>query len=125
MLELLTGPLGLILVCAVIWWGLTFNSRLKKRYHCTACTGWGIGGGVAGIFCWMLSSGALGGSGMERLIAGGIAALIALALFFSNREKSGSTFQGIVMTVWQIFVGLVVFMILGMLNNGKKKKEKK
>ncbi len=59
---------------------------------------------------------------MERLIAGGIAALIALALFFSNREKSGSTFQGIVMTVWQIFVGLVVFMILGMLNNSKKKK---
>lgn len=100
MLELLTGPLGLILVCAVLWWGITFNSRLKERYGCTACTFWGVTGGVVGAFCWMLSSGASGGSVMERLIAGGIAALITLTLFAGNREKSGSTFQGVMMTVW-------------------------
>jgi len=28
------------------------------------------------------------------------------------------------MTAWQLFVGLVAFVILGMLGNGKKKKEK-
>lgn len=61
---------------------------------------------------------------MERMIAGGIAATITLALFFSNQAKSGSTFQGMMMTVWQLFVGLVVFVILGMLSNDKKKKEK-
>ena len=54
MLELLTGPLGLVLTAAVLWWGITFNSRLEKRYHCTACAPWGIAGGIAGVFCWML-----------------------------------------------------------------------
>lgn len=122
MRELLTGPLGLILVCAVIWWGITFNSRLKERYGCTACTFWGVTGGVVGMFCWVL----LWGNPLcwESALAGAIALVITLALFFSNRAKSGSTFQGIMMTVWQLFVGLVVFVILGMLDNGKKKKEK-
>ncbi len=92
MLELLTGPLGLILVCAVLWWGITFNSRLKERYGCTACTFWGVTVGVEGAFCWML----LWGNPLcwESVLA------ITLALFFSNREKSGSTFQGVMMTVW-------------------------
>ena len=61
---------------------------------------------------------------MERLIAGGIAALITLALFVSNREKSGSTLPGIMMTVWQLFVGLAAFLILAMLDSGKKKNGK-
>lgn len=123
LLRLMPDWLALILVIAVIWWGITFNMRLQERYGCTACTFWGVTGGIVGTFCWMLASGALGG-GLERLIAGGIAALITLALFVSNREKSGSTFQGVMMTVWQLFVGLVVCVILGMLNDGKKKKEK-
>ena len=55
---------------------------------------------------------------MRDLLAG------PLGLVFSSRAKSGSTFQGMMMTVWQLFVGLVVFVILGMLGNGKKKKEK-
>jgi len=123
MRDLLAGPLGLVLVIAVMWWGITFNMRLQERHGCTACTFWGVPGGVAGMFCWMLASGAVGG-GMERLIAGGIAALITLALFVSNREKSGSTFQGIMMTVWQLFVGLAAFLILAMLDSGKKKNGK-
>ena len=124
MFELLIGPLGLLFVAAIIWWGITFNMRLEERYGCTACTFWGVIGGIVGTFCWVLSSGASGGSVMERLIAGGIAATITLALFYSNREKSGSTFQGIMMTVWQLFVGLVVFGIFAMLDSGKKKKGK-
>ena len=48
MLELLTGPLGLLLVAAVIWWGITFNTRLRERYGCTACTFWGVTGGRCG-----------------------------------------------------------------------------
>lgn len=123
MLELLAGPLGLILVCAVIWWGVTFNSRLKERYGCTACTFWGVTGGVVGMFCWILVWGHP--LSWETAAAGAIALVITLALFFSNQAKSGSTFQGIMMTVWQIFVGLVVFVILGTLNNDKKKTEKK
>lgn len=123
MLELLSGPLGLVLAAAVIWWGITFNSRLRERYGCTACTFWGVTGGIVGIFCWMLSSGAVGGSGTERLIAGGIALVITLALFFSNRAKSGSTLAGVMMTVWQIFVGLVVFGILAMLDSREKDKK--
>ena len=121
-LELLTGPLGLLLAAAVMWWGITFNTRLKERHGCTACTFWGVTGGVVGMFCWML----LWGYPLcwESALAGAIALVITLALFFSNRAKSGSTFQGIMMTVWQLFVGLVVFVILGMLGNGKKKKEK-
>ena len=117
--RLMPDWLALILVIFVIWWGITFNMRLQERYGCTACTFWGVSGGVAGTFCWMLASGAVGG-GMERLIAGGIAALITLALFVSNREKSGSTFPGIMMTVWQLFVGLAAFLILAMLDSGKK-----
>lgn len=122
MLELLTGPLGLILVCGVIWWGITFNTHLRERYGCTACTFWGVTGGVVGTFCWVL----LLNHPLcwESAVAGALALAITLALFFSNRAKSGSTFQGIMMTVWQLFVGLVVFVILGMLGNGKKKKEK-
>ncbi|MDE7054644.1 MAG: hypothetical protein K2O84_07505 [Oscillospiraceae bacterium] len=60
---------------------------------------------------------------MERLIAGGIAALITLTLFVSNREKSGSTFACVMMTVWQLFVGLAAFVILAMLDNRKKDKK--
>ena len=122
MRELMSGPLGLLLVCAVIWWGITFNSRLKERYGCTACTFWGVTGGVVGTFCWVL----LLNHPLcwESAVAGALALAITLALFFSNRAKSGSTFQGMMMTVWQLFVGLVVFVILGMLGNGKKKKEK-
>ena len=97
MLELLTGPLGLVLTAAVLWWGITFNSRLEKRYHCTACTPWGI--------------------------AGGVAAAITLGLFFSNRAKSGSVLQGVLMTVWQLFLGLVVFGILEMLDNWRKRRK--
>ena len=111
------------MVIAVMWWGITFNMRLRERYGCTACTFWGVTGGVVGAFCWMLSSGASGGSVMERLIAGGIAALITLTLFVSNREKSGSTFAGVIMTVWQLFVGLAAFVILAMLDNRKKDKK--
>lgn len=122
MRELMSGPLGLLLVCAVIWWGITFNSRLKERYGCTACTFWGVTGGVAGMFCWILVWGHP--LSWETAAAGAIALVITLVLFFSNRAKSGSTFQGFLMTVWQLFVGLVVFVILGMLGNGKKEKEK-
>lgn len=53
----------------------------------------------------------------------GVGAGRALALFFSNRAKSGSTFAGVMMTVWQLFVGLAVFVILAMLDNGKKAKK--
>lgn len=122
MRELMSGPLGLLLVCAVIWWGITFNMRLQERYGCTACTFWCVTGGVVGTFCWVL----LLNHPLcwESAVAGALALAITLALFFSNRAKSGSTFQGIMMTVWQLFVGLVVFVILGMLGNGKKKKEK-
>ena len=48
MTELMAGPLGLIVVAAVMWWGITFNRRLKERYHCTACTFWGVIGGIVG-----------------------------------------------------------------------------
>lgn len=120
MMELMTGPLGLVVVSAVMWWGITFNSRLKERYHCTACTFWGITGGVVGMFCWMLVLG--NRLTWESLIAGAIAVAITLALFVSNRAKSGSVMQGILMTVWQLFVGLTVFVILALLDSGKKKK---
>ncbi len=119
MLKLLTGPLGLVLTIAVLWWGLTFNSRLEERYRCTACTPWGIAGGIAGIFCWMLVWGKP--LTWETVAVGAIAAVITLALFFSSRAKSGSTLQGILMTVWQLFVGLVVFGILELLEHRKKK----
>ena len=120
MMELMAGPLGLVLVTAVLWWGITFNQRLEKRYHCTACTFWGVTGGIAGMFCWML----LLGNRMtwESLVAGAIAAAITLALFVRNRAKAGSTLQGVLMTVWQLFVGLVVFVILALLDSGKKRK---
>lgn len=121
MTELMAGPLGLVLVIAVMWWGITFNTRLKERYHCTACTFWSITGGVVGMFCWMLASGN-GGSGVERLIAGAIALTITLALFFNNRAKSGSTLQGILMTFWQMSVGLIIIVIYGTLDTRKKKK---
>ena len=122
MRDLLAGPLGLVLVIAVMWWGITFNRRLRERYGCTACTFWGVTGGVAGTFCWVL----LLNHPLywESAVAGALALAITPALFFSNRAKSGSTFQGMMMTVWQLFVGLVVFVILGMLSNGKKKKKK-
>ena len=122
MLELLTGPLGLILVCAVMWWGITFNTRLKERHGCTACTFWGVTGGVVGMFCWVLLWEHR--LSWESATAGAIALAITLALFFSNRAKSGSTFQGIMMTVWQLFVGLVVFAILATISIGKKKEKK-
>ena len=111
---------ALILVAAVMWWGITFNSRLEERYHCTACTFWGVTGGVVGTFCWMLVLG--NRVTWESLLAGVIAAVITLTLFASNRAKSGSALQGILMTVWQLFVGLAVFVILGMLDSEKKKK---
>lgn len=38
MRDLLAGPLGLVLVIAVMWWGITFNMRLRERYGCTDCT---------------------------------------------------------------------------------------
>lgn len=122
MRDLLAGPLGLVLVIAVMWWGITFNMRLRERYGCTACTFWGVTGGVVGAFCWVL----LLNHPLcwESAVAGALALAITLALFFSNRAKSGSTFQGMMMTVWQLFVGLVVFVILGILSNDKKKKEK-
>ena len=118
LLGRLPGPLGLILAAAVIWWGVTFNSRLEERYGCTACTFWGVTGGAAGTFCWML----LCGNPLcwESALAGAIGLVITLALFFSNRAKSGSTLQGMLMTVWQLFVGLVMFMILAMLDSRKK-----
>lgn len=122
LLRRLPDWVALILVCAVIWWGVTFNKRLEERYHCTACTFRGIAGGAVGIFCWMLSSGAVGG-GMERLIAGTVALVITLALFLSNRAKSGSVRQGILMTVWQLFVGLVVFAIYCALDTRNRKKK--
>lgn len=121
MMELMAGPLGLVLVIAVMWWGITFNQRLKERYHCTACTFWGVTGGVVGTFCWMLLLG--NRVTWESLLAGAIAAVVTLALFASNRTKSGSTLQGILMTVWQLFVGLAVFLILGMLDSEKKKRK--
>lgn len=121
MLELLSGPLGLILAIAVIWWGITFNKRLKERYNCTACTLWGVTGGVVGMFCWMLVWGSP--LSWETTVAGVIALAITLALFFSNRAKSGSTLQGILMTVWQMFVGLVAFAIIGAFRLGKKKED--
>ena len=49
--------------------------------------------------------------------------MITLALLFSNRAKSGSTFAGVMMTVWQLFVGLVVFGIFAMLDSRKKDKK--
>lgn len=122
MRDLLSGPLGLVLAIAVMWWGITFNTRLRERYGCTACTFWGVTGGVVGTFCWMLVWGYP--LSLETAIAGTIALAITLALFFSNRAKSGSTFAGVMMTVWQLFVGLVVFVLLAMLDSGKKKKEK-
>jgi len=121
MSELMTGPLGLIVVAAVMWWGVTFNRRLEERYHCTACTFWGVTGGVVGFFCWMV---VFGGSGTERFIVGGIALVITLALFFSNRAKAQNTVQGVLMTVWQLLVGFTVMMILNFLDQGKKKKHK-
>lgn len=123
LLRLMPDWMVLILVVAVMWWGITFNTRLKERYGCTACTFWGVTGGTVGTLCWMLVTGS-SGSSAERLIAGAVALTVTLALFFSNRSKSGNTIQGIFMTVWQLFVGLVVFVILGMLNNGKKKEKK-
>ena len=48
---------------------------------------------------------------------------ITLGLFFSNRAKSGSILRGILMTVWQLFLGLVVFGILEMLDNWRKKRK--
>ena len=120
MMELMAGPLGLVLVIAVMWWGITFNTRLKERYHCTACTFWGITGGVMGTFCWMLVLG--NRLTWESLVAGAIAVAITLALFFSNRAKSGSTMQGILMTVWQLTVGLVVIGIFCALDTRKKKR---
>ena len=121
MLKLLTGPLGLVLTAAVLWWGITFNSRLEKRYHCTACTPWGIVGGIAGVFCWMLVWGKP--LTLETAAVGAVAAAITLGLFFSNRAKSGSILRGILMTVWQLFLGLVVFGILEMLDNWRKKRK--
>ena len=98
MTELMAGPLGLIIVSAVMWWGITFNRRLKERYHCTACTFWGVTGGIVGMFCWMLFFGSR--LSWESVIAALIAGVITLALFLSNRAKSGSILQGILMTVW-------------------------
>lgn len=122
MLELLSGPLGLVLAAAVIWWGVTFNTRLRERYGCTAFTFWGVTGGVVGTFCWVL----LLDNPLcwQSAIVGVLALAITLALFFSNRAKSGSTFAAVTMTVWQLFVGLVVFLIFSTLDIGKKKKEK-
>ena len=119
MLELLTGPLGLILVCGVIWWGITFNTHLRERYGCTACTFWGVAGGAVGTLCWMLLFEHR--LSWESATAGAIALAITLALFFSNRAKSGSAFAGVMMTVWQLFVGLVVVAILATISIGKKK----
>ena len=122
MRELLTGPLGLLIVVAVMWWGITFNTRLRERYNCTACTFWGVTGGVVGMFCWML----LWGNPLswESVVAGAIALAITLALFFSNRAKSGSTLAGVTMTVWQLFVGLVVVIIFATVSMGKKKEKR-
>jgi len=121
--ELMTGPLGLIVVAAVIWWGITFNRRLEERYHCTACTFWGITGGIVGFFCWLVAFGS-SGSGVERFIVGSIALVITLALFFSNRAKAQNTVQGVLMTVWQLLVGFTVMIILNFLDQGKKKKRR-
>ena len=121
MLDLLAGPLGLLWAAAVMWWGITFDMRLKERYGCTACTFWGVTGGIVETFCWMLTLGRP--LSWETAIAGAIASIVTLTLFFSNRAKSGSTFQGIMMTVWQLFVGLVAFIILAMLDGRKKKDE--
>lgn len=118
MTELMAGPLGLIVVSAVMWWGITFNRRLKERYHCTACTFCGVSGGIVGMFCWMLFFGSR--ISWESILAALVASVITLALFFSNRAKSGSTIQGILMTVWQMLVGFVVFLILAMLDSRKK-----
>lgn len=61
----------------------------------------------------------------ESAAAGALALAITLALFFGNRAKCGSAFAAVTMTVWQLFVGLVVFMIFAMLDIGKKEKEKR
>lgn len=121
MMEFMAGPLGLIVIIAAIWWGITFNRRLKERYHCTACTFWGVAGGAVGMLFWMLALGNL--PLWDSLIDGAIAAGITLALFLSNRAKSGSTVQGILMTVWQLVVGLAVIIIFSAFNAGKKKKK--
>lgn len=120
LLTRLPSPLVLVLVIAVIWWGVTFNARLEARYHCTACTFWGITGGFAGMLCWLIVWGRP--LTWELAIVWMIAAVITLALFFRNRAKSGSITQGILMTVWQLFVGLVVIAILSALDTRKKKK---
>lgn len=105
-----------------MWWGITFNTRLREWHGCTACTFWGVTGGVVGMFCWML----LWGNPLswESVVAGAIALAITLALFFSNRAKSGSTFAGVTMTVWQLFVGLVVVAIFATISMGKKKEKR-
>lgn len=59
----------------------------------------------------------------QTAAVGAVAAAITLGLFFSNRAKSGSILQGILMTVWQLFLGLVVFGILEMLDNWRKKRK--
>lgn len=120
MMELLAGPLGLILVIAVMWWGISFNIRLRERYNCTACTFWGIAGGVAVMICLAMVWGQP--LTWESAIVWAIAVIITLSLFFSNRAKSGSTLQGILMTVWQLFVGFVVFGIYCAIDTRKKKK---
>jgi len=119
MKELMTGPLGLLLAAAVLWWGITFNSRLDERYHCTACTFWGVTGGVVGFFCWLMFFG--NKFTFSSLVVAVIALIITLALFFNNRAKSGSTLQGLFMTVWQLFVGFVVVGILVALDSRDKK----
>ena len=121
MTELMAGPLGLIVVAAVMWWGITFNRRLKERYHCTACTFWGVTGGIVGMFCWILVFG--NRLSWESVIAAVVAGVITLALFLSNRAKSGSFLQGILMTVWQILVGFAVFLILALFESNSKKKK--
>ena len=122
-MNLLTGPLGLLLVVIVLWWALSFNVRLQERYHCTAFTFHGVLAGTADSFCWALASGAVGGTAGERLIAGTVALAIALALFFTNRARSGSTLQGFLMTAWQIFAGLTVTVILGMIDSRKGRRK--
>ena len=59
----------------------------------------------------------------ESVIAALIAGAITLTLFLSNRAKSGSTVQGILMTVWQILVGFAVFLILAIFSSNSTKKK--